>query len=133
MFVRKIEMLFHRTVVENLQTEVCAELAQRGYDREAVFAVRLAIEEAIMNAYRHGNKGNTEKKVHFLCEIDDDAVRVEVGDEGPGFEPGMVPDPTNNDNIEAPSGRGILLMREYMTEVEFVHPGNRVRMAYRRT
>lgn len=132
-FVRKIVMPFHRTSVEEIQTEVCMELAQRGYDREAVFAVRLAIEEAIMNAYRHGNDGDAEKKVYFLCEIDDDSVSVEVGDEGPGFEPDKVPDPTNIDNLDVPSGRGILLMREYMTEVEFVHPGNRVRMAYRRT
>ena len=126
-------MVFHRDAVEELQTEVCAELANRGYSREAVFAVRLAIEEAIMNAYRHGNAGDASKKVQFDCEIDDESVNMEVADEGRGFEITTVPDPTKDENLEVPSGRGILLMREYMTEVEYVHPGNRVRMAYRRT
>ena len=128
-----MEVSFHRGTVETIQTEICAELAQRGYGREAVFAVRLSIEEAIMNAHRHGNAGDAEKKVCFECEIDDESILMEVADEGGGFELNRVPDPTKDENLEVPSGRGILLMREYMTEVEYVHPGNRVRMAYRRT
>lgn len=132
-FLREIEMSFDRNAVETLQTEVCTELMNRGFDREAIFAVRLAIEEAIMNAYRHGNDGDAEKKVFFHCEISDDLIEVEVADEGPGFEPGHVPDPTNADNLEIPSGRGILLMREYMTRVDYIAPGNRVRMAYQRS
>ncbi len=55
-----------------------------------------------------------------------------VQDEGVGFDPAAVPDPTRPENVDIPSGRGIMLMRAYMTEVEFDPPGNRVRMTYRR-
>ena len=60
-------------------------------------------------------------------------IRVEVVDQGPGFNPEGVPDPTDEANLEVPSGRGIMLMRAYMTEVDYLPPGNRVRMVYSRS
>ena len=132
-FVRKVELSFDRAQIEGLQMEVARELSARAFDDGAAFAVRLAIEEAIVNGFRHGNAGDPTKTVQFECEINQDMIRVEVVDQGPGFNPAGVPDPTDEANLEVPSGRGIMLMRAYMTEVDYLPPGNRVRMVYERT
>ena len=131
-FAKEVDLPYCDLNVEALQVEIASELSSREYPREGVFAVRLAIEEALVNAYRHGNKKDSAKRVTFECVIDGHAALFEVGDEGRGFDLRSVPDPTDEANLEVPSGRGLLLMREYMTMVEFVPPGNRVRMSYRR-
>jgi serine/threonine-protein kinase RsbW len=64
------------------------------------------------------------------CKIDPQGVELVVIDEGEGFDPGSVPDPTAEENIDIPSGRGIMLMRAYMSSVEYLHPGNRLRIFY---
>ena len=64
-----------------------------------------------MNGFRHGNDGDPSKTVTFDCRIDVDSIEVEVRDQGPGFNPDSVPDPTDEQNLETPSGRGIMLMR----------------------
>ena len=132
-FVRKVELSFDRAEIEGVQANVARELSARGFDDGAAFAVRLAIEEAIVNGFRHGNAGDPGKTVRFECEITEDMIRVEVVDQGPGFNPEGVPDPTDEANLEVPSGRGIMLMRAYMTEVDYLPPGNRVRMVYDRS
>jgi serine/threonine-protein kinase RsbW len=94
-----------------------------------MFAVRLAIEEAVVNAFRHGNLSDPKKVVFFRATIDDARAEFEVEDQGPGFDPRLIPDPTDEDNLEIPSGRGVMLIKAYMTEVEYVKPGNKLRMA----
>ena len=131
-FERRVDVPYQEMDIEDLQSEIASQLAARRYPREGVFAIRLAIEEALVNAYRHGNRCDAGKRVSFACTIDDEAARFEVGDQGPGFDIDSVPDPTDEENLEVPSGRGLLLMREYMTAVEFVAPGNLVRMHYLR-
>jgi serine/threonine-protein kinase RsbW len=105
--------------------------AQR-YGEAAVFAVRLAVDEAITNAIRHGNRGDRSKKVTVEYAVDDRQFRCSIADEGEGFRPQDLPDPTLDENLERPSGRGILLMRSYMTEVSFNEKGNRVTLIKRR-
>lgn len=119
--------------MEDVQTLVANEVERRGYGEPAAFAIRLALEEAISNAFRHGNKNEPGKQVRFQCRIDDHEAQFEVEDEGPGFDPHAVPDPTEDENIEIPSGRGIMLIKAYMSEVEFLPPGNRLRMVFRRS
>jgi serine/threonine-protein kinase RsbW len=109
------------------------ELVERfGYDRASCFAVRLALVEALNNATVHGNKLDPAKSVTLDYRIDSASVFFTVEDQGGGFDPASVPDPTASENVEIPSGRGIVLMRAYMTEVTFHPPGNRVSMIYRR-
>ena len=129
-FLRKVELSFDRAEIEGVQSDVARELAARSFDEGAAFAVRLAIEEALVNGFRHGNGGDLSKTVHFECAITDRSICIEVVDQGPGFDPSGVPDPTDEENLEVPSGRGIMLMRAYMSEVDFLPPGNRVRMLY---
>lgn len=84
-----------------------------------------------MNAFRHGNRGAPGKVVQFRCDINHERAEFEVRDEGEGFDPSGVPDPTADENLEIPSGRGLMLMRAYMSEVEHVPPGNALRMVYK--
>ena len=98
------------------------------YDEQSTFAIRLALEEGLMNAIKHGNKLDPKKKVTVQAEVTPDHAEIIIEDEGPGFDRSTIPDPTADENIDRLHGRGILLMEAYMTEVEFTRGGRRVRM-----
>ena len=88
--------------------------------------MRLSLEEGIINAIKHGNRNDPQKSVHIEWYISDEKVRVEIEDEGAGFRPEDVPDPTLEENLERPSGRGIMLMKAFLTLVEYNDRGNRL-------
>jgi serine/threonine-protein kinase RsbW len=113
--------------------EVAAALAALGYPERDGRGVRLALEEAIVNGLRHGNRGDPAKRVRVGYRVGPDLLLAFVEDEGPGFDPGRVPDPTRPENLERPGGRGLLLMRHHMSWVCFPKPGNRVLLAKRRS
>jgi serine/threonine-protein kinase RsbW len=119
-----------REDIEQAEKAVLAALAAHHYDNASQFAVRLSLEEALSNAFKHGNKGDERKSVRLSCAIDRGVVELEVQDEGDGFDPQSVPDPTQSENLEIPSGRGLKLIQAMMTEVQIMPPGNRVRMRY---
>src|SRR5437867_2286166 len=98
---------------------VNAEMVAAGYAENDLFAVHLALEEAIVNAIKHGHRENTTKRVEVRYVVEPDRVLAEVADEGAGFDPDQVPDPCVAANLERPNGRGLLLMRHYMTWVRF--------------
>jgi serine/threonine-protein kinase RsbW len=104
--------------------EVAANLDCLGYSAKDVLGVRLALEEAIVNGLRHGNGGDPSKCVRIRCSAGRDMMVAEVEDEGLGFNPGDVPDPTLPENVHRTAGRGLLLMRHYMTWVYFSRRGN---------
>lgn len=114
------------------EAEVERALEAAGYSQAERFAVRLALEEGVANAINHGNRGRLGRKVVVECGADPKQVLVSIEDEGEGFDPAAVPDPTEEANLEIPSGRGLMLMKAYMTEVRHVPPGNRVEMIYRK-
>ena len=87
-----------------------------------------ATEEAIVNAMKHGNQMDRNKTVRIAYSVGPDRFDCLVADEGPGFEPADVPDPTAAENLERPCGRGLMLMRHYMTAVEYNDRGNAVSM-----
>ncbi len=117
-----------REEIAGVQQRILGVLESMGYDQAACFAVRTALEEAVSNATHHGNHDDRDRTVTIECAADPAAVVIEVQDEGLGFDPRSVPDPTRPENVDIPSGRGIMLMQVYMTEVEFRAPGNPVRM-----
>ena len=121
-----------RGEVQRLQRAICEQLSVIGYDDSASFAVRLSLEEALANGFRHGNRSNPEKTVTVSYRLSAEEVVISVQDEGSGFDPNAVPDPTDEANLEIPSGRGIMLIRAYMSDVKIVPPGNRVEMKFRR-
>ena len=91
-----------------------------------LFSVRLALEEALANAIKHGNQMDPNKSVHISCHIDEHRIRLVVEDEGQGFQLNDVPDPTTEENLDKPSGRGIMLIRSFMSLVEYNETGNRL-------
>lgn len=118
--------------IERAQTAVQAAMASRGWDETCRFAVRAALEEALSNAIEHGNAADPARSVRMEYEVGPAAVVLEISDGGLGFEPEAVPDPTAPENVDIPAGRGLTLMRAFMSEVVFHPPGNRVRLVYRR-
>lgn len=90
--------------------------------------VLLAIEEALVNAIRHGNRFDRRKQVKVAYELSSAQIEIEIADEGNGFDPADVPDPTDPSRLTRPNGRGLLLMRRYMSRVDYNPSGNSVRM-----
>ena len=99
------------------------------FSEREIFGIKLAVEEALINAIKHGNQMDRGKKVHVIYHVRADRFEVQITDEGAGFDPDDVPDPTAPENLERPCGRGLLLMRSYMTEVVYHDRGRAVRMA----
>jgi len=100
------------------------------YPRDAVFQIRLALDEALTNALEHGNKFDAALRIDVDAEIDAEQFRIWVQDEGPGFNPDAVANPLDDTNLQAllDGGRGVFLMRCHMDGVEYNEKGNRVCM-----
>ena len=114
-----------------IQEQIVGGMESRGYAPRDVFSVRLALEEALVNAIKHGNKMDPDKVVNVKWEIDDEHVRVVIEDQGEGFPIDDVPDPTDDENLDKPGGRGIMLMRSFMSVVEYNESGNRLTLEKR--
>lgn len=108
--------------------ELLQKLDELGWPQRDVFGVHLAVEEALANAIGHGNQLDPTKHVYVVLSLSANLLRIEIADEGDGFDPGSVPDPTDPENLEAASGRGIMLMRNFMSRVDFSESGNCVIM-----
>lgn len=113
--------------------ELLEEVARFSYSQSSVFAIKLAVEEAINNAIKHGNKFDAAKVIDIRYEVGPEKIVVTITDQGEGFDPGLLPDPTADENLEKPTGRGVMLMQAYMDEVRFSRKGNRVRMVKNNT
>ena len=112
-----------------VQDEIEGFLKHHQFSEKEVFCIRLALEEALINAIKHGNRLDRNKKVHITYHILPERFDVVITDEGQGFDPNDVPDPTAIENLERPCGRGLMLMRYYMSTVSFAASGNSVFMS----
>ena len=121
------------TAAKELEEQVLRELDRHGYSEVASFAVRLAMEEGLNNAIKHGNRRDQSKTVTVCYEVTAEEARITIQDEGPGFHPEDVPDPTADENLEKPCGRGIMLMHAYMDDVHYNDRGNKVFLVKRNT
>jgi serine/threonine-protein kinase RsbW len=131
---KRVEETLRSTAeLERVLAPLAADLAAAGFAEKDVFAVRLALEEALVNAIRHGNDSDPAKEARLRYEITPERVVAEVEDQGPGFDPDKVPDPLAPENLEKPSGRGLFLIRCYMTWVRFNECGNRVTLCKTRS
>ena len=102
-----------------------------GADERVAFAVRLAMDEALANAVKHGNKLDASKTARVSWRVADGVFEAVVRDEGSGFDPQDVPDPTLPENLDKTSGRGVMLMKHYMDHVSFNDAGNQVTLRKR--
>jgi serine/threonine-protein kinase RsbW len=117
-----------RSACQEVIEAVQAAVAAADLGDTVAFAIRLALEEALANAVRHGHIGDENRTIEVIAQVSPSKVQLEVADEGPGFDPTSVPDPTRDENLTIASGRGLSLMRAFMTEVQVVPPGNRIVM-----
>jgi serine/threonine-protein kinase RsbW len=114
------------TAGQSVQDRIVRFLEDLQYNDRDVFGIRLAMEEALVNAIKHGNRMDPNKSVRIACRVSHRKIRIEIEDQGTGFQPESVPDPTADENLERPCGRGIMLMRAFMTLIEYNEAGNRV-------
>lgn len=92
--------------------------------------IMVAITESVNNAIRHGNKEDKSKNVTLTAVSNDNALIFTVQDEGPGFDPNSLPDPTAPENIDKVGGRGIFLMKHLCDEVKFSDNGRMVELTF---
>ena len=110
----------------DLVHNLLAAMLEREWPSVELFHVQLAYEVAIVNAIVHGNQGAADKTVEVEMSCDGDSVWIRITDQGAGFDPAAVPDPTQGELLEAPGGRGVLLITEVMSEVAYNERGNQV-------
>ncbi|VAX42040.1 hypothetical protein MNBD_PLANCTO03-1254 [hydrothermal vent metagenome] len=129
----RVSLANNRDEIAALQDLVVERAEELGYAQGALFALRLAMEEAIANAFHHGHRDlPPETLIEIEYDLADDRIHLAIEDKGPGFTPAAVPDPTLDENLEIPGGRGMVLMRAYMTRIAYNEVGNRVEMELRR-
>ncbi|HEY3039579.1 MAG TPA: ATP-binding protein [Pyrinomonadaceae bacterium] len=117
--------------IDKASVAVAEFMNRLGIGEDIAFGVDMAVREAVTNAVIHGNKLDDAKEVAVKLKNTPKAFEISVHDQGAGFNPNAVPDPTTDENILKPSGRGIFFMRNFMDEVEWsADPkgGTRVRM-----
>ena len=119
-----------RAEIEVAVSEVLEACTAKGFEDAATFAIRLSLEEALTNAMMHGNGGDESKRILFSCTITETRIEMGIQDEGPGFDPDTVPDPTADENLTIASGRGLALIKAFMTNVEIPRPGNQLQLVF---
>lgn len=134
-FAYTVEVVISNDLLEarRIQREIEEALHAADYCDRDIFCAKLALEEALVNAVKHGNRMDPAKHVTVRYDVNAERFLIQVCDEGDGFDPDAVPDPTAPENIERPCGRGILLMRRFMSVVAYDKYGNRVVMTKLRT
>lgn len=113
--------------------ELVLQLELNGWRNKDVFGIHMAMEEAIMNAIHHGNQCDPEKRVHIWIEVEESRFEARITDEGEGFDPAALPDPTADENLEKTSGRGVALIQHFVDDVLYNQAGNSVRLIKTRT
>jgi serine/threonine-protein kinase RsbW len=102
-----------------------------GFKEDVLGNVVIAVTEAVNNSIYHGNQRDSSKLVRIQCEsLNPYRIQFAVEDEGNGFDPDALPDPTAPENLERESGRGVFMMRSYADEIRFQNGGRRVEMVF---
>ncbi|MGB3082241.1 MAG: ATP-binding protein [Candidatus Omnitrophota bacterium] len=127
----KIKIANDSHLLNEISKEVINALKEKGVDEEIIFDIHVGFEEALRNAMIHGNKLSSKKVVTIEVEVTEDMVIISVEDQGEGFDPGSLPDPTLDENLLKESGRGVYLMTHLMDEVVYEKDGRKVIMKKR--
>lgn len=114
--------------VQKTSASVLSFLKPLGLNDGAAFDIRLCLEEALINAMKYGNGLRREVPVHLSVEFDGDEVRIEVKDQGRGFDVKKLQDCTQAENLSENHGRGVFLIRQLMDIVKYNSKGNAVTM-----
>jgi len=115
-------------LLKEVSNKLISDLKEKGVDTDIIFDIHVGFEEALRNAMIHGNKEDIGKKVMIETENTGRKVVICVEDEGEGFDPERLPDPTLDENLLKESGRGVYLISHLMDEVRYEKGGRRVVM-----
>jgi serine/threonine-protein kinase RsbW len=127
----RIDIASRFEMLEMVQTVLTHVTTMLRLDEDAAHYVSVAIRESVVNAIKHGNRGDADKRVAVEFLLHPGALEVTVHDEGTGFDPATVPNPLAEENLLKADGRGIFFMRSFMDEVSYAFPargGTVVRM-----
>ena len=129
---QKRTILGDRDSFDEVQDVVLALMEQFEYSEHDLFSVRVAFEEALANALLHGHQGDVSNVIEVTWIVNDESVELEVIDQGRGYDPETIPDPTANENLTLPSGRGLAMIHAFMHDVHVNVRGNHLRMIRRK-
>ena len=127
----RIDIASRFEMLEMVQTVLTHVTSMLHLDDDSAHYVSVAIRESVVNAIKHGNRGDAAKRVAVEFLLHPGALEVTVQDEGTGFDPGSVPNPLAEENLLKADGRGIFFMKSFMDEVSYAFPargGTVVRM-----
>ncbi len=118
--------------VKEILEDILKELGARHCHCGDLNEIKLALQEALNNALSHGSEMDTSKAISVRTSFDErEGLHIIVRDQGPGFAPEDIPDPTDPENLQKPGGRGVFLMQQLMDEVEFRDRGREVHLRRR--
>ena len=118
----KLDVASRFEMLEMVQTILARVAEMTGFDEDASHYLSVAVRESVVNAIKHGNKGDESKRVAIVLTSHADGLEVRVQDQGGGFDPDAVPDPLADENLLKTDGRGIFFMRKFMDEVSYAFP-----------
>ena len=122
-----------RASMDFVQQSVLDGMESFGYGEENRFAVRIAVEEAMANAVLHGHRGDQDQLIEIHWTISSSQVAMFVSDDGRGYNSSAVPDPTADENLTLPSGRGLAMIKAFMTTVHVSDAGRKIKMTLMRS
>ena len=114
--------------VQRVSTKVLVFLKPLNLTEGWIFDIRLCLEEALINAMKYGNNLRKDLKVRLLVEYDDKSIRIQIEDQGKGFNPKKIEDCTKKDNLLRSRGRGVYLIHRLMDKVRYNSKGNTLLM-----
>jgi serine/threonine-protein kinase RsbW len=129
--IRRIKIessVYNLRIVENAIDEITTEI---GIKQENYGKILVSTMEAVNNAILHGNQSEQRKMVDVEISFRNKKLKIKISDEGKGFIPENVPDPTDAENIEEPNGRGIFLMSKLADDIKYSKRGNAVTMMFK--
>ncbi len=129
--VKKLHIESRIANIRAIENEIDNITGVNGVNQENYGKILIATLEAVNNAIIHGNKSDASKYVDVEIMLSNDTLIITVSDQGKGFRPKEVPDPTKPENIEAINGRGVFLMRKLADHIEFNKKGNSVKMTFK--
>ena len=118
MVIKNIIIESKRTEIQRIEKILEEINSEFKLEEEKLVNYQIAISEALVNAIIHGNKEANEKRVFVTFTFDENRLTAKIKDEGTGFDPESIPDPTNDDNLLKEHGRGLFIMKSLTDEFE---------------
>lgn len=130
--VKKIRIESNASSISIVENEIDFITSEAGISKDNYGKILVSVLEAVNNAIIHGNKNDNTKFVDIELELLKDVLKITVTDQGKGFKPLEVPDPTKQENLETLNGRGVFLMSKLADSIEFNRKGNSVKMTFKK-